>query len=646
MLRKPGQLWLLFGWCVALILPAMIWLTVKTVRLDHEFQNDQLQTELARREAEIQEKITSALYRMDWKLGPHIAREAARPYYLYQSFYTSYQDGTNTGETPEFPSPLLYQTSEFVRLHFQVQPDNQFSSPQRPATANYCQMAMTCCGVTNQVITKRDQQLQAVKGIASYQLLYDKIKESAIFEDSGTTGIAASNQGGNSFLIPSAENFVSKFGDQIELNELPQQVLSDPNLDQKSKVQRSRGNDRGGKEFVKRQKQYVDNTSQWADNNRTFNIQLNASPDSQSANQVVEGVMRPLWIDDELFLIRKVKVEGMAVVQGCWLAWDAIENALQEEVADILPGVQFEIVEDENSLIPERALVTLPVQLVVDTQRLLASSEIKGPGEPVRTGLQMSLLLAWVGLFASVVATAALLRGVVQLSERRASFVSAVTHELRTPLTTFKMYSEMLVEKMVPPEKQILYAETLHREADRLSHLVENVLQFARLERGSQKRLLSSFYVGDLLSGIPERLAARANDSGFTLIYLVKDDVLQSRVEAEPHVLEQVLFNLVDNSCKYAANSCQKKIEIRGVRIGNTLRFSVRDFGPGIRSGDLNRIFRPFHKSDLEAANTAPGVGLGLALCKRMVTSMGGKMFVQSVDVGAKFVIELYTTTC
>ena len=645
MLRKPGQLWLLFGWCVALILPAMIWLTVKTVRLDREFQNDQVQTELARREAEIQEKITSALYRMDWKLGPHIAREAARPYYLYQSFYTSYQDGAPADDNPEFPSPLLYQTSEFVRLHFQVQPDNQFSSPQRPATANYCQMAMTCCGVTNQVISKRDQQLQAVKGIASYQLLYDKIKESAIFEDAGTTGIAASSQGGNSFLIPSAENFVSKFGDQIELNEWPQQVLSDPNLDQKSKVQRSRGNDRGGKEFVKRQKQYVDNTSQWADNNRAFNIQLNASPESQSANQVIEGVMRPLWIDDELFLIRKVNVEGVAVVQGCWLAWSAIEQALQEEVADILPGVQFEKVEDENSLIPERALVTLPVQLVVDTQRLLASSEIIGPGEPMRTGLQVSLLLAWVGLFASVVATAALLRGVVQLSERRASFVSAVTHELRTPLTTFKMYSEMLVEKMVPPEKQVLYAETLHREADRLSHLVENVLQFARLERGSQKRLLSSFAVGDLLEGIPERLEARSKDSGFTLSYLVQHDVLQSRVEAEPHVLEQVLFNLVDNSCKYAANSSPQEIEIRGVRIGNTLRFSVRDFGPGIPSQDMHRIFQPFHKSDLEAANTAPGVGLGLALCKRMVDSMGGKMFAQSVDVGAKFVIELYTQT-
>ena len=73
----------------------------------------------------------------------------------------------------------------------------------------------------------------------------------------------------------------------------------------------------------------------------------------------------------------------------------------------------------------------------------------------------------------------------VALSERRGAFVSAVTHELRTPLTTFRMYAEMLAEGMVPsPEARQKYLETLRREADRLAHLVENVLQYARLERG------------------------------------------------------------------------------------------------------------------------------------------------------------------
>ena len=151
-------------------------------------------------------------------------------------------------------------------------------------------------------------------------------------------------------------------------------------------------------------------------------------------------------------------------------------------------------------------------------------------------------MVAWLALTISVLTTAILLRGVLQLSERRASFVSAVTHELRTPLTTFKMYSEMLAERMVPPEKQADYATTLHREADRLSHLVENVLQFARLERGSQKQRLTKYRIQDLLEGIPERLEARVKESGFELEYEVTEDVLNSQTFIEPHILDQVLF--------------------------------------------------------------------------------------------------------
>ena len=87
MLERHHRLWLLFALCLMMILPAMIWLSVKAVKTDRELIRDRRETELARRQAEVQEKITSALYRMDWKLGPHIAREAARPYYLYKSFY-------------------------------------------------------------------------------------------------------------------------------------------------------------------------------------------------------------------------------------------------------------------------------------------------------------------------------------------------------------------------------------------------------------------------------------------------------------------------------------------------------------------------------------------------------------------------------
>ena len=99
--------------------------------------------------------------------------------------------------------------------------------------------------------------------------------------------------------------------------------------------------------------------------------------------------------------------------------------------------------------------------------------------------LWWALLIGWGGAFLAVAAAAALLHGVMTLSERRAAFVSSVTHELRTPLTTFRMYAEMLANGMVPDAaRRQEYYETLQRESERLTLLVENVLAYARLERG------------------------------------------------------------------------------------------------------------------------------------------------------------------
>ena len=80
---------------------------------------------------------------------------------------------------------------------------------------------------------------------------------------------------------------------------------------------------------------------------------------------------------------------------------------------------------------------------------------------------------------------------------------------------------------------------------------------------------------------------------------------------------------------------------IAGSKTNNKLRFSVRDLGPGVASSDMARVFQPFHKSDLEAANSAPGVGLGLALCRRMLQSVGGRLYLGESKIGANFIVEI-----
>ncbi len=642
-MKQPVHLWILFGLCLLLILPAMVWLTAKAIELDRDLKEDRHQTELARREAELQEKITSALYRMDWKLGPHIAREAARPFYLYESFYDlpSPVGSAATAATPAgfrmLPSPLLYQNSEFVQLHFQITPAGVFSSPQRPNGEEACRQALFCCGVTDQSIELRDAQLDQVRRFCSYDQLLKKIQSSTLFDWETTDEL-----GQNVYVQPQIENYLARQGEQILENEVLAPAADAERLESKSSLQRLRVADRGDKEFIKRQESYNTNTIEWADNNRGLGNQL-LVPQLQENRQVVEGVMRPIWIGDELILTRRTRIDSRHVLQCCWLDWEKIQNALRHEVNDILPDVRFEPVVDDRKLIPGRALVTLPAQVVVDVPKMLATLSLTAeqPAGRSISGMQVALWLAWIALALSTLAIGLLLYGVIRLSERRAAFVSAVTHELRTPLTTFRMYSEMLADKMVPVEKQSAYAHTLRIQADRLSHLVENVLQFARLERTAGNERLEHIRISDLIARFGDRLAERAAQAGMTIEYAIDEDVANQLVRVEQPVIEQIIFNLVDNACKYA-NKPEKPVIVIGITdTGKTTRFTVRDFGPGIEATYRKRLFQPFCKSDLEAANSAPGVGLGLALCQRMARSLGGTLTYHATHPGACFQLDL-----
>ncbi len=237
------------------------------------------------------------------------------------------------------------------------------------------------------------------------------------------------------------------------------------------------------------------------------------------------------------------------------------------------------------------------------------------------------LPIAWGCVLLAATAVAALLWGVLRLSDRRAAFVSAVTHELRTPLTTFHMYTEMLAEGMVTGEDaRQQYLGTLRAEASRLSHLVENVLAYARLERGRANGRIEEVTLGALVERVRGRLADRAGRAGMQLIVEGDEETLSVIVRANPSAVEQILFNLVDNACKYAAGAEDKRIHLAAERSGGRPQLRVSDHGPGIAPAALRRLFRPFSKSAHEAANTAPGVGLGLALSRRLARDMGSHL--------------------
>jgi signal transduction histidine kinase len=379
--------------------------------------------------------------------------------------------------------------------------------------------------------------------------------------------------------------------------------------------------------------------------NRRSQYILNNSIQTQNATQVEPvavgsaglsgGMMTPVWLNGRLLLTRRVRLNDKPYLQICWLEWPAIDTWLTGMIRDLLPAARLAAAPMSSDEQITRRLAALPLVLLPGE----AATAIGNEWSPLRS----SLAVAWVCVALAAVAVAVLLTGVVSLSERRAAFVSAVTHELRTPLTTLRMYAEMLADGMVRDEAdRRTYLETLRREAERLGHLVENVLAYARLERGRLIAARELIHVRDVLDHVSDRLASRCRQSDMHLAIDMEDDARDRLVRTDPSSVEQILFNLVDNACKYASNSNDQGIHLSAIASADCVRLRVSDHGPGIAPPMARRLFRPFSKSVEEAARSAAGVGLGLALCRRLARQLGGSLTLErNSSDGACFVLVL-----
>jgi signal transduction histidine kinase len=201
----------------------------------------------------------------------------------------------------------------------------------------------------------------------------------------------------------------------------------------------------------------------------------------------------------------------------------------------------------------------------------------------------------------------------------------------------------MLAEGMVPEEeKRKRYLQRLCTEADRLSHLVENVLAYARLERGGVRHRLHDTAVSELLDRVKGRLSERARHADMELTVTFEDEAASRVVRADTAAVEQILFNLVDNACKYASGAADKRITLGAHFREGRVMLKVRDCGPGIPPADKKLLFHPFRKSARDAAESAPGVGLGLALSHGLARQMGARLYHDTgVTDGACFALSL-----
>ncbi len=226
-----------------------------------------------------------------------------------------------------------------------------------------------------------------------------------------------------------------------------------------------------------------------------------------------------------------------------------------------------------------------------------------------------------------------------KLDQLKNNFVNSVTHELRTPLTSIVGYSEFLEDEVggpVTPEQRE-FIRQIQRGAKRLEFLLNDLLDFARIEAGTFTLKVAPGDLGDLVHEVIESLRPQADETQVSLKASFQDSPLQLELDAQR--IGQVLTNLLSNAIKFSPQG--GRIEVVAMRRAETIRCEIADAGPGIPLDERPRLFQRF--SQLEAGvRMGKGAGLGLSISKALVEAHGGSIGVESVPgSGSTFWFEL-----
>jgi len=250
----------------------------------------------------------------------------------------------------------------------------------------------------------------------------------------------------------------------------------------------------------------------------------------------------------------------------------------------------------------------------------------------------------WVGTLADVTAEAAAEHAMSQARDSaiaattmQQDFAASASHELRTPITSILGFVEEVLasESLTPEDRGFL--EIAHRNAERLSRLIDDLLILSHADIGATMMHLEPVQLTPLVEQVVANLAAVAHKAGVALLLDTGD--IDRRLMADPLRLEQALTNLVDNALKYASEGGEVRVGIKW-SIG-TVAVTVADDGPGIDAVDLDNIFQRFYRA--KKVNTAvKGSGLGLAIATRMIQAHNGRIEVEStVGQGSTFTLTL-----
>lgn len=599
-----------FAFICVFVLGGLIWATWLTVRLeDYELR--------ALRE----EGVQSALWRLDNTLMPFLARETGRSYRHYSARYAPTSLSRNGAEVNAseyaLPSPILEQDPpEWVDVYFQWGENGEPTSPQILPQEQEDRGGSASPAAPATPPTETLALAEALRELTSH-LSYDELRDR--FNAAVARDLHSAPDPGTS-------------AEPIRLASAQSR-----GFERYQEAQMRGTQEWATRQLVNRQLQQSNTQMIGCDPidvvaQNLLNKVENSNPalplDVPEYAEVWVTPMIPVWLPREgevpgLVLMRRVtvavpEVTESSVYQGLLINWEKLRDSLLAQLAESHPRATLTPVMSSTGTRDHNVLATLPARLDIEPMAAGVSLWTWNEG-------RATLLLVWGVALVSLGVIGLGLRTLLTVSNRRVEFAYAVAHELRTPLTTFRLYTDMLAEGLVPEESRLEYLQTLNRESKRLADVVNGVLEYARIENRKVRLAPATIRADEFLNRTRTTFAKACADEG---VQLVTDNQWEDGrpLTTDVELVLCVLGVLVANACRHGRNGDGSRVLVRLGEAGERIALDVVDTGPGIEASDVRALYKPFRRGKSAESRAKSGLGLGLALAKNWCGLLGGRL--------------------
>jgi signal transduction histidine kinase len=545
-----------------------------------------------------------------------IRREEARPIDVYSALDASALSGL--------------PAEDYIRGYFQNNPDGSFQTPHRtvaPAGSKDLAPRLAELEEANLAFNrKRAEGTDRIKTDAADETREEKRKDQAQFADK-YLDLSRSQR---------AKTYLGERDSRLE-TVTPDQAMSLGKSERKAAA----ASQAPAAASAERERLAPEASPQPEQKSADLALSRTAEPSTDGRAEGYQAEVAPfqsVFIDDSrVFTFRRILIDGRMYRQGFVVQLDAFLAHLIRSHFSSQPMARFTHLR-LRAVDQGREARVVEAGAAADRPRMVLNRTFPAPFTFLRATLSCENIPPSAGrstlnLALSSLAGVILLgllaihhstQKIVDFSERQARFVSSVTHELKTPLTNIRMYVEMLEQGMARgPEREQEYFGILQSEGARLSRLITNVLELSKLEKKHRRPNLQIGTFDEVLAEVANLTAASLKQAGFMMRC---EKTLTRPFRYDRDVMVQVLINLIENSVKFGRGAQVKEIVVRLREEGSRVILEVIDAGPGIPGRDLKKIFNDFYRAENAVTSASGGTGIGLALVKRFVKLLGGRV--------------------